>query len=123
MFAGKSYFVTSRKYCVQIYFVESRYQKNLLKSSNEVDLLRYLTKLISAIKLFTLVKTTALNCTHKRPMDRSQRPEVSSLHDVGFYRATYSIARSLLRLSVIPGIVSKRLNPSSLIYLKTFSNV
>jgi len=27
----KNYFVTSRKYCVQIYFVESRYQKNLLK--------------------------------------------------------------------------------------------
>jgi len=27
----QSYFVTSRKYCVQIYVVESRYQKNLLK--------------------------------------------------------------------------------------------
>ena len=48
MFAGKSYFVTSRKYCVQIYFVESRYQKDLLKQSNEVDLIRYLTTLAPA---------------------------------------------------------------------------
>ena len=33
-------------------------------------------------KIFAPVKTTTLNCTHKRPMDRKRRPEVSSLLDL-----------------------------------------
>ena len=35
---------------------------------------------ISAIKLFTLVKTTTLNCTHKQPENQKWCTEVSSLY-------------------------------------------
>ena len=54
------------KCCVQIYFVESRYQTKLLKQSNEVDLLRYLTTL--AIELVQEIgrRATVIIAGHQR---------------------------------------------------------
>jgi len=42
------------------------------------------SKAFPRLRLFTLVKTTALKCTYKRPKDTKWHSEVSSLHDLVF---------------------------------------